>query len=221
MGTGMVGRTLAGRLSELGGDVAVGTRDVGQTLARVEADQWGNPPFSLWQKEHPAVRLVTFSEAASHGETVVNATKGEHSLEVLQAAGETNLKGKILIDVANPLDFSKGMPPTLLFCNTDSLGERIQRAFPDVKVVKALNTTNAAVMTEPRRLADGEHSIFVCGNDAGAKAKVTDILKSFGWRDIIDLGDITAARGTEMVLPIWLRLWGALKTPMFNYKVVR
>ncbi len=150
-----------------------------------------------------------------------NATNGMGSLEALKLAGESNLNGKILVDISNPLDFSKGMPPSLSVCNTDSLGEQIQRAFPAVKVVKTLNTVTASLMVNPRQLADGDHHVFVSGNDAGAKAQVTDLLKTwFGWKHVIDLGDITTARGTEMYLPLWLRLWGALGTGMLNIKVV-
>ena len=183
---------------------------------------YGNPPFRTWQAQHGQVKLGSFAEAAAHGEIVVNATAGMASLDALKRAGEPNLNGKILIDIANPLDFSKGMPPSLSVCNTDSLGEQIQRAFPGAKVVKTLNTMNANLMVNPRQLADGEHHAFVSGNDAQAKVKVTDLLKSwFGWRNVIDLGDITTARGTEMLLPIWVRLWGALQVPIFNFKIVR
>jgi predicted dinucleotide-binding enzyme len=141
------------------------------------------------------------------------------SLDALRQAGARNLDGKILIDVANPLDFSKGMPPTLSVCNTDSLGEQIQRAFPGARVVKTLNTMNTNVMVDPG-LVPGDSDVFVSGNDAAAKAQVTGILKSwFGWRSIIDLGDITTARGTEMLLPIWLRLWSTFKTPNINFHI--
>ncbi|MGA3110163.1 MAG: NADP oxidoreductase, partial [Candidatus Bathyarchaeia archaeon] len=151
---------------------------------------------------------------------IFNCTAGTASLAALTAAGASNLKGKVLIDVANPLDFSKGMPPTLSVCNNDSLGEQIQRTFPSVKVVKALNTMNCILMVEPT-LVPGEHEVFVCGNDAQAKERVKEILKSFGWKSIIDLGDITAARGTEMVLPLWLRLMGLFQSPKFNFKIMR
>src|SRR5829696_9094850 len=169
----------------------------------------------------PEVKLATFSEASARGEMIVNATSGTVSLEVLELAGETNLNGKILIDVANPLDFSQGMPPTLSVSNTDSLGEQIQRRFPEAKVVKTLHTMNAYLMVDPKQLAGADHTVFVCGDDAEAKAKVTELLHSFGWTDIIDLGEITTACGTEMVLPIWLRLFGALQKPVFNFKIVR
>ena len=129
--------------------------------------------------------------------------------------------GMRVIDIANPLDFSSGMPPTLSICNTDSLGEQIQRAFPAVKVVKTLNTMNAMLMVAPEKLAGADHSIFVSGNDAGAKKSVTDLLRTFGWKDIVDLGDISTARGTEMMLPIWLRAWNAVGSPMFSFKLVR
>lgn len=136
-------------------------------------------------------------------------------------AGESNLDRKVLVDISNPLDFSNGMPPSLLVSNTDSLGEQLQRAFPSVKVVKTLNTVHANIMVYPQQVANGEHHVFISGNDAQAKAQVTEILKSFGWLHILDLGDITTARGTEMYLPIWLRMWGALGTGMFNIKIMK
>jgi 8-hydroxy-5-deazaflavin:NADPH oxidoreductase len=222
IGTGMVGQTLGAKLAELGHTVMIGTRDVAGTLARAEPDAMGNPPYGVWAKQHSQVKLGTFAEAASHGEIVINAASGGATIAALKIAGEANLNGKILIDVANPLDFSKGMPPTLSVCNSDSLGEQIQRAFPRAKVVKTLNTVNASLMVNPRRLADGDHDLFVSGNDTEAKNQVARYLKTwFGWKHVIDLGDITTARGAEMLLPMWLRLWGVLKTPMFNYKIVR
>jgi predicted dinucleotide-binding enzyme len=221
LGTGTVGQTLAGKLVELGHDVVLGTRDPARTRAQVEPDAHGNPPVSAWLAAHPSARLGTFAEAAAHGAIVINATSGAASLPALQLAGEANLGEKVLMDVANPLDFSNGFPPTLSVKDTDSLAEQIQRAFPRTRVVKSLNTMSAKVMVEPRALANGEHSIFVCGNDAAAKAEVTALLASFGWSDVIDLGDVTAARGAEMVLPLWLRLLGAMKTPRFNFRIVR
>ena len=221
LGTGVVGKTIAARLDSLGHEVMVGTRDPEETLSRTEPDPYGNPPFSAWQQEHPEARLGTFGEAAAHGEVVVNATAGAVSLKVLEQAGEDNLNGKILIDIANPLDFSRGMPPTLSVSNTDSLGEQIQRRFPEAKVVKTLHTMNAYLMVDPTQLAGADHTVFVSGDDAEAKATVIELLRSFGWTDIIDLGDITTARGTEMLLPIWLRLFGALQKPIFNFKIVR
>jgi 8-hydroxy-5-deazaflavin:NADPH oxidoreductase len=221
LGTGVVGKTIAVRLDGLGHDVIVGTRNPEETLSRTDPDQYGNPPFGAWQEEHPEVRLGTFAEAAAHGDMVVNATAGAVSLEALEQAGEDNLNGKILIDIANPLDFSKGMPPTLLVSNTDSLGEQIQRRFPEAKVVKTLHTMNAYLMVDPAQLAATDHTVFVSGDDAEAKARVSELLRSFGWSDIIDLGDITTARGTEMVLPIWVRLFGVLQKPIYNFKIVR
>jgi predicted dinucleotide-binding enzyme len=222
LGTSMVGQTISGKLGELGHDVMVGTRDVAKTLARTEPHPYGFPPFSVWHQQHPKVKLGNFTEVAAHGEIVINATNGTASVEALKSAGEANLNGKVLIDIANPLDFSQGMPPNLAFCNTDSLGEQIQRAFPNVRVVKALNTVTAFLMIDPGQLAGGDHTIFVSGNDAGAKAQVTEMLKDwFGWKEVIDLGDITTSRGTEMYLPLWLRLWGALGTGIFNVKLVK
>jgi predicted dinucleotide-binding enzyme len=221
LGSGVVGKTLAARLADLGHEVMVGTRDPDETLSRTEPDQYGNPPFGTWQLEHPEVELGTFGETAAHGEMVVNATAGVVSLEALDMAGEENLSGKVLIDISNPLDFSKGMPPTLSVSNTDSLGEQIQRRFVEAKVVKTLHTMNAYLMVDPAQLGGGDHTVFVCGDDAEAKERVTELLRSFGWTDIIDLGDISTARGTEMLMPIWLRLFGALQKPLFNFKIVR
>jgi 8-hydroxy-5-deazaflavin:NADPH oxidoreductase len=182
LGTGVVGQTLAAKLRELGHDVVIGSRTEGED-------------------KRP------FAEAAAHGELLINATGGGNSLAALEAAGAENLSGKVLIDVSNPLDFSKGMPPTLSVCNDDSVGEQIQRAYPDAKVVKALNTVTANLMVEPS-LVPGEHSLPIAGNDESAKAQVADLLVSFGWpRDaIVDLGDIGGARANEMYLPLWLRL---------------
>lgn len=210
LGTGIVGATIGGKLAALGHKVKMGSRTA------------ANEKAAAWAKQAGAgASQGTFAEAAAFGETVFNCTSGSGTLPALEAAGAANLEGKLLIDISNPLDFSKGMPPTLSICNDDSLGERIQRAYPKAKVVKTLNTLTAALMVNPASLAGGDHTIFLSGNDAAAKEKAADILKSFGWKQILDLGDITTARGTEMMLPVWLRLWGALRTPMFNYKIVR
>jgi predicted dinucleotide-binding enzyme len=220
LGTGTVGRTIAARLAEIGHDVTIGTRKPDDTMAASASVHTGSSTFSDWQQVHPSVRLATFADAAQNGIIVVNATSGANSLAVLTSAGEANLSGKVLIDVANPLDFSGGAA-SLSVSNTDSLAEQIQRAYPSTKVVKTLNTLNAVLMVRPAQLANGDHTIFVCGNDAAAKATVIGLLESFGWKDILDLGDITAARGAEMWLPLWLRLMRALGTPAFNLKIVR
>jgi 8-hydroxy-5-deazaflavin:NADPH oxidoreductase len=221
LGTGTVGQTLAGKLSASRHEVTIGTRDPKATLARNKPDNMGNPPFSVWKEQHPAVGLDTLSGASAKAELIVNATSGGGSIEALTEAGEQNLNGKVLIDVSNPLDFSRGFPPSLSVSNTDSLAEQIQRRFPQARVVKALNTMTASLMLEPDKLAAGQHTVLVSGNDADAKATVTGLLKSYGWSDIIDLGDITTARGTEMYLPLWVRMFGALGNPMINIKVVR
>ncbi len=209
LGTGIVGATLGSKLLQLGHDVKMGSRSATNEKAADWAKNNGDRAFH-----------GTFADAASFGDVVFNCTAGTVSLVALRSAGGSNLKGKVLVDVANPLDFSKGMPPTLSVCNSDSLGEQIQRAFPNVKVVKAFNTMNCKVMVEPS-IVPGDHDAFVCGNDPQAKAKVVEIMKSFGWQSIIDLGDITAARGTEMVLPIWLRLWGLYQNRPFNFRIAR
>jgi hypothetical protein len=212
LGTGMVGRTVAGRLVELDHHVVMGSRDA------------GNPHAAGWLATQPAGRAETgtFADAAAHGELVVNATSGVASLAALAAAGEENLAGKVLLDVANPLDFSQGMPPSLTVVNTDSLGERIQRAHPRARVVKALNTVNADLMVHPELIED-EHHVFVCGDDPAAKGTVAQLLGELGWPEssVVDLGGIAAARGTEMYLALWLALAQATGTARFNIKVVR
>jgi len=210
LGTGMVGNAIADKLVSLGHQVKMGSR----TAKNEKATAWAT-------KAGANASEGSFADAAAFGELVFNCTSGAGALDALKAAGAANLKGKILIDIANPLDFSKGMPPRLSICNDDSLGEQIQRAFPDTQVVKALNTINCQIMVDPSRVK-GDHDVFVSGNDAGAKGRVTEILRGwFGWKNVIDLGDITTARGTEMYLPLWVRLWGALGTADFNLKIVR
>jgi predicted dinucleotide-binding enzyme len=222
MGTGPVGQALAGKLAELGHEVAVGTRDPEETLARTEPDYMGNPPFKTWLEGHPGVRLVTPAEAATEAELIINAASGAGSIPMLEAARGENLAGKVLVDVANPLDYSQGMPPSLFVSNTDSLGEQIQRAFAEAKVVKALNTMNCEVMVDPGKVP-GEHDVFLCGDDEDAKRQVVELLVSFGWpaERVRDLGGISSARGTEAYLGLWLRLWGALGTGYFNISVVQ
>jgi predicted dinucleotide-binding enzyme len=208
-GTGQVGTTLGTKLVSLGHEVKLGSRES------------GNPKAVEWAgKAGAKASAGTFAQAAAFGELLFNCTSGMASLEALKAAGAANLKGKVLLDVANALDFSKGMPPTLTVSNTDSLGEQIQRAFPECKVVKTLNTMNCEIMVNPGRVK-GDHDVFVSGNDKEAKGKAVELLRTFGWKNIVDLGDISTARGTEMYLPLWLRLWGSLQTGDFNIHVAK
>ena len=210
LGTGVVGKTLGGKLAKLGHEVRMGSRGAGGATAKE------------WVKTTGAnASEGTFADAAAHGEIVFNCTSGGASLQALKSAGAKSLEGKVLVYVSNPLDFSKGMPPTLAVCNTDSLGEQIQRAFPTAKVVKTLNTVTAGVMVEPS-IIPGVHTMFVSGNDENAKAEVINILKTgFGWKEVIDIGDITGARAQEMYLALWVRLYGKLQTPNLNVHVVR
>jgi hypothetical protein len=211
LGTGVVGQTIAGKLVEQGHEVMMGSRQAGNEKAVAWVAEAGDGGSE-----------GSFADAAGFGEVVVNATAGGASLEALEAAGGENLAGKVLIDVANALDFSQGMPPTLAVCNDDSLGEQIQRAFPEARVVKALNTVNANVMVSPGALGEATN-LFICGNDEAAKDEVSGLLQTFGWvkERITDLGDITEARGQEMYLPLWLRLYGALGTSEFNIGIVK
>lgn len=211
LGTGMVGKAIATRLIELGYKVMMGSRTATNEKALAwAADQGANASTG------------TFADTAQFGELIFNCTKGEITLEVFKLAGLEAFDGKTIIDISNALDFSKGMPPTLHaeYCNTNSLGETIQALLPKANVVKSLNIVTAEVMVNAQK-SGGEVSMFVSGNNADAKAETTELLKQFGWTDIIDLGDITSARGTEMMLPVWLRIYGHLKSPYFGFKIVR
>jgi predicted dinucleotide-binding enzyme len=223
LGTGVVGQTLAARLDELGHSVTMGTRDVAALMARPATPR--APAFSDWHKQHPQVQVSSFAEAAAQSELIFNCTSGVGSLPALEAAGAHNLADKTLVDVANPFQprtaQSVNDPPALSVCNTDSLAEQIQRAFPEAKVVKSLNTVNTALMGTPQSVGGGDHHIFVCGNHDDAKAQVTELLASFGWKHILDLGDLTAARGLEMVMLLWMRLRDVQGTSLFNFKIVR
>lgn len=210
LGTGMVGSTIATKLVQLGHQVMMGSRtansDAGQKWLRAVGGRG---------------QIGTFADSAAFGESVFDCTNGANSLEALRQAGTANLRQKILVHVGNPLDFSKGQP-TLTVCNTDSLGEQVQREFPEALVVKALNTVNCSLMVQPA-LVPGDHQLFLCGNDAAAKGKVTGWLcEWFGWKrsNLVDLGDITGARGMEMWMALWLRLYGKIGHPHFNLQLL-
>ena len=210
LGTGMVGSTLASRFAALGHEVRMGARESGNARAKAWVAGAGKNASS-----------GDFAEAAAFGEIVFNCTLGEKAVEALRAAKKENLKGKVVVDVSNPLDFSRGMPPRVLTGpNGESLGERIQEELPEARVVKALNTVNAGVMVDPKRVG-GESDLFVCGNDADAKTRVAALLRELGWTRVHDLGPIVAARGTEAYLLFWITLMGAFKTADFNVRIVR
>jgi predicted dinucleotide-binding enzyme len=218
LGTGGVGRAFASRLTELGHSVMLGTREVESTMSKK-----GENTVAEFLNKNQKVKLGTFLEAAGFGEMVLNVSKGANSLDVIRSAGK-NLDGKVLVDISNPLDFSKGMPPSLIpeFSNTFSLGEAIQKEIPNAKVVKTLNTMWNGIMINPSIVADGNHINYICGNDEDAKSIVKALLREFGWKNesLLDLGDITAARASEATLPIWLRVYGAKKTGAFNFQIV-
>jgi 8-hydroxy-5-deazaflavin:NADPH oxidoreductase len=211
LGTGVVGAALGTRLVQTGQEVRMGSRTAGNAKAVAWAAAAGT-----------AASEGTFEDAAAFGEVIVNATGGLVSVDALTAAGAGNLAGKVLLDIANPLDFSGGFPPSVQQLGGRSLGEQIQAAFPDARVVKTLNTMNADVMAHPRALP-GPHSAFVAGDDQDAKAVARDLLLGFGWTDdeVIDAGGIAASRGLELYLPLWLSLMGSFGTPSFNIAVVR
>lgn len=212
LGTGMVGTTIGSRLVELGHEVMIGSR----TATNEKAVEFAN-------SNGKNASAGTFEDAANFGEIIFNCTKGEVSIEVLKLAG-SGIDGKILIDIANPLDFSQGMPPCLIpaLSNTNSLGEEIQKTFPTTRVVKTLNTMWCGLMVNPLMIGNGDHTNYISGNDAEAKTTVKTLLNEFGWKNenILDLGDITNARGTEATLPIWLRVWGATNNGAFNFKII-
>jgi predicted dinucleotide-binding enzyme len=211
LGTGIVGRTLAGRFDQLGHEVTIGTRDPERTRS--------GDDFASWSSDVPAVGLEAYGEVPD-ADLVLNATNGAGSLDALAAVGDARLDGRVLVDVSNPLDFSHGFPPRMLVVDTDSMAERIQRAHPGALVVKTLNTMNASVMADPGRLPE-PHTVFVSGDGADAKATVTDLLSSLGHTDVLDLGGLETARGAEMYVALWVRTWQSLGTLDFNVKVVR
>jgi len=217
LGTGSVGRTLATKLVAAGHSVTMGARAAGGEAATA----WVASLAGSGDPRAGTARQGTFADAAAFGEVIVNATSGAHALEALDRAGPAHLAGKIVIDVSNPLDFSRGFPPMLTVSNTDSMGEQIQRAFPDAHVVKTLNTVAAEVMVDPAGVPGG-HTLFLCGNDPGSKAVVLALLGDLGWpsTDVLDLGDITACRGTEAYLLLWVRLFQATGTRLLNVRVV-
>jgi len=214
LGTGAVGQALATRLVTLGHDVMMGSRDAANPKAMAWAQGATGPgPASAG----------SFADAVRHGEVAINATAGTASLAALTAAGGGEaLSGKVLVDVANPVDYSRGTPPTLAVANNDSLGEQIQRAFPQARVVKTLNTVNANVMVHPAAVPGG-HTVFVAGDDPAARQTVIELLRELGWLngDILELGGIQAARAMEMYVPLWLSVMAAQQTPMFNIRVAR
>jgi predicted dinucleotide-binding enzyme len=218
IGGGGVAQVLGEALIGQGHDMVIGIRSpVAAELTKARSNA---APLQDWARKTGG-RVASFAEAAAHGEIVFNATQGQHSLAALTAAGAAHLAGKLLVDVANPLDFSAGMPPFLdrQLSGPTSLGEQIQAAFPAAKVVKAFNTIAAAVMVNPG-LIPGDHDLFIAGNDAAAKDQVATLARGFGWRGIVDLGDIVGARATESLLPIWIRLWMTGGSPLVNLKVV-
>lgn len=205
LGTGMVGLTLSAGFTRIGHTVTLGTRDPQATAAR---DDWSS-----------AFPLATYADAAAGADLVVLAVGGQVALEALGAAGP--LDGQVVLDLTNPLDFSQGFPPSLTVKDTDSLAEVLQRAHPGARVVKSLNTVNCGLMVDPGALADGDHTMFVAGDDETARAVVAGLLRELGWSDIVEFPALEAARGLEMWLPLWVRLMQNLGTAQFNLKLVR
>jgi len=204
LGTGAVGPALGKALSAAGHQVTIGTRDPEQTKAR---ERWAG------------VDLPLAAYQDLDGDVFINATNGQGSLAALRAVGDA-LKGKVVIDTSNALDFSHGFPPSLFVSNTDSLAEQMQRAFPEAQLVKMFNTMANEVMVDPNGLSS-DTTIFVAGNDVTARQTAASLAADLGWTDVLDLGDLTAARGLEMYLPLWVRMFAQIGHPEFNIKVVR
>ncbi len=216
----MVGRAHASKLAQIGHDVVIGTRDPEATRVR-RSDNPRLKDFGAWLAENPRVKLGYFEEAAMHGEVVINALKGTSTMDVLKSLGEDPFEDKVLIDISNPIGSSFGQPTSLFVINNDSLAERIQQLLPQAKVVKTLNTVASHLQVNPGMLAGGEHTTFVSGNDAGAKTKVSGYLKDwYGWKHVIDLGDLRTARGAEAMIMTWIDLLVLRKAPSFAFKVV-
>ncbi|HET7898369.1 MAG TPA: NAD(P)-binding domain-containing protein [Flavisolibacter sp.] len=214
LGTGVVGETIATALTKKGHNVRLGSRT---------AD---NEKAAAWVKSaNDHATQGTFDDAAAFGDILFFCLNGEHALDAARMVDPASVRGKILIDLTNPLDFSKGMPPRILKeFQTFSLGEAIQEAFPGALVVKTLNTVNCNVMVDPSMVGKGDHTLFICGNNADAKNKVMHFLvDTFGWKtdSFVDMGGLEKARMTEAYVPIWVTMMQALGTPMFNIKVVR
>jgi 8-hydroxy-5-deazaflavin:NADPH oxidoreductase len=222
LGTGSVGQTLAVALIGKGHDVMIGTRDVAKSLATTQPSPFGMPAFGVWHQDNNAIQVGTFVQAAAYGEIIINASKGQTVLDTLAQADAGSVGNKILIDVSNDLDFSKGMPPTSGATDVagTGIGERIQAQFPNLRVVKSLSTMAAAVMVNPA-IVDGDSTVFMSGNDEDAKAQVRALLADFGWTDILDLGGIATARGVEMLMPLWLSCFGIIGRPNYNLKIIR
>ncbi len=202
LGTGEVGKTLGGAFVALGHEVKMGSRD-----AR-------NEKAIAWAKElGPKASVGTFADAASFGEIIVLATQGVANDAALRSVGADRFRGKVVIDATNPLDNSKGFPPTLAVAGTDSGGEQVQRLLPGAEVVKAFNTVGSAHMFRPT-FPGGPPDMFICGNSDGAKKKVAGILEQFGW-GVIDLGGIQASRYLEPMCMAWV-LYGA-RTNTWNH----
>ncbi|MEU8976390.1 NAD(P)-binding domain-containing protein [Streptomyces monashensis] len=232
LGTGGGGRAHAAKLAGLGYEVHVGTRDPQATLARTEPDMMGNPPYQQWLADHPGITLNTFAEAAAAAdEIVINGIDGANSVQALTAIADA-MAGKVLIDYAVPYLYGAemehpwptpwGTMPKLDPCDTDSLGEQIQRALPAVKVVKSFVTQEQETVVNPKTVGGGEHTMFVAGEDTDAKKAATELLTAYGWSDVLDLGGIVTARGLEMHAGMHSAIGLALGlgTP-FGVKVVR
>jgi 8-hydroxy-5-deazaflavin:NADPH oxidoreductase len=220
VGGGSVGQTLASKLIGNGHDVLMGIRNPSpEELAK---ERMMTKPLTEWIAETGG-EVVTFAQAAAHGDIIFNATSGEHAIRALKLAGDGNLGGKVLIDVSNPLDFSQGMPPALLpqYDHFTSLGEEVQKTFPNARVVKAFNTVSASAMVDAS-FVKGDHDLFIAGNDGDAKRTVENLARrEFGWKSFVDLGDIVGARASEHLLPLWVRLWMIGSSPAVNLKLVR
>jgi hypothetical protein len=197
LGSGEVGRRLAAGFSSRGHDVMIGSRDPGK------------PELREWLSGDGAgIQGGTFAQAAAHGELLVLAALGDAAEQAIVDAGPENFSGKVVIDAMNPLDFSAGFPPKLSISGEDSLGERVQRALPDAKVVKAFNTIGNPYFVDPA-FSEGQPTMLIAGNDEDAKRTVGDVMADFGWPAPVDLGEIEGSRELEAICIAWVKIGGA------------
>lgn len=221
LGTGMVGKTLAGKLGEIGHDVRLGTRDPGETLGRPVPQEPDAITYQAWLQRTDRVELLTLAEAVAGAQLIFSSLKGSEVVSALSTLRDA-IGSTPLVDTTNPLSFPDGGAPVLTVSNTDSLGEQIQRALPAAPVVKALNTLSYELMVAPGLVGNGNHVLPICGNSAAAKTAVTQVLQQVGWPEsaILDLGDISNARGMEAWMLYWFRIMAKLGTARFGMQIV-
>lgn len=201
-GTGNVGRTIAEKFASEGNEVMIGTRDVEDTLAKTEPDAMGNPAYKAWQKNNLRVKLGSFEDTAKFGELIVISTSGNAAKKAIELGGKENFSGKIVIDMTNPVESS--VPPKYYGEFGNSIGEQVQHLLPEAKVVKTFNQMGVQIVVNPQR-EDGDPVLFLAGNDTEAKLQVSEIAKKWGWKEVVDFGDISQSFWLETLVMLWIQ----------------